>query len=496
MRCRVRPPRSLPGSARSSITCSGPGGCDLRAHEPLSLRREEGCGRGGRPRAFGRKEVAAGETYSTATFLGASGGAYSLGDVALWTTGYGTIAYAFGYLYLPTLWTYARDHNLVTQADFFQHRFGSRWIGALFGIVGVAFMIPYIEVQLLGFGQIVQVTSGGALPRDVSMLLAFAVVAIFVSLAGMNATAMVAILKDILMILAIGIVGIYLPLHYFGSYITVVDKVLAKYPGLFALQGHTIQHTPLWMMSTLLVSGAAFFMFPHATAAIFSAKSAETVRRNMVFLPFYNILLFLPVLVGMTALLVTPGLTGSDTNAALLNLSVAALPPWVAGLVGAAGALSAMVPVSLLVLQSATQLSKNVYKAAFRPQTGERTVLSLSKWLVFAVMAVSLLLALTSPTLLVNLLQIGQAGVSQFLPAIVLGLFWKRLNRAAMLVGMLVGVAIVSWSVITTTPVVFGMNVGLVALAINVVITVGGSAIRPGHAPADDKKVGAAAILG
>jgi len=435
--------------------------------------------------------LAAGETYSTATFLGASGGVYSLGDAALWTLGYGTLAYAFGYLYLPRLWQYAKDHDLVTQADYFAHRFGSRWFGALFGIVGVVFMIPYIEVQLLGFGQIVQVTSGGALPRDISMLIAFAVVALFVSLAGMNATAMVSILKDILMIIGIGIVGIYLPLHFFGSYTTVVDNVLGKYPDLFSLQGMNPQHSPLWMMSTLLVSSLAFFMFPHATAAIFSAKSAETVRRNMVFLPFYGILLALPVLVGMTALLVTPGLTGSDTNAALLDLSVKALPGWVAGVVGAAGALSAIVPVSLLVLMSATQLSKNVYQNAFRPDASERSVLSLSKIMVFAVMAVSLALALTAPTLLVNLLQVGQQGVSQFLPAIIMGLFWKRLNRVPMLIGMLVGVALVTWAVITMNPVVIGMNVGLVALIINVVITVGGSLIWRGTAPAVDARTAA-----
>jgi solute:Na+ symporter, SSS family len=422
--------------------------------------------------------LAAGEIYSTATFLGASGGVYSLGDVALWTTGYGTLAMAMGYLYLPRLWSYAKRHDLVTQADFFAHRFRSRWIGGVFGVVGVAFMLPYIEVQLLGFGQIVEVTSGGALPRDVSMLLAFAVVAVFVYLAGLNATAMVAVLKDVLMIVGIGIVGIYLPLHYFGSYAAVVDGVLTQYPGLLALQGRTPQHTPLWMMTTLLVSSMAFFMFPHSTAAIFSAKSEETVRRNTIYLPFYNILLFLPVLVGLTALLVAPGLTGSATNAALLNLSVAALPGWVVGIVGAAGALSAIVPVSLLVLQSATQLSKNVYQGVLRPQADERSVLRLSKYLVIAVMAVSLGLALSAPTLLVNLLQIGQAGVSQFFPAIVLGLFWKRLDTASTLAGMLVGVGVVSWSVLTGTSVLLGCNVGLVALALNLVITVAGSFAR------------------
>lgn len=422
--------------------------------------------------------LAAGEIYSTATFLGASGGVYSLGAAALWTTGYGTLAMVLGYLYLPRLWAYAKEHHLVTQADFFAHRFGSRWIGGLLGIIGVAFMLPYIEVQLLGFGQIVQVTSLGALPGNASMLVAFAIVAVFVLLAGLHATAWVSVLKDALMIVTICIVGIYLPLHYFGSFGTVVDKVQAQHPGLLALTGATPMQTPLWMMSTLLVSSMAFFMFPHSTGAIFSAKSEDTVRRNTIYLPFYNVLLFLPVLVGLTALLVLPGLKGTASNGALLDLSVKALPGWVVGLVGSAGALAAIVPVSLLILQSATQLSKNVYAGLIDTSASEEKVLRISKVLVIVVMAASLVLALSVPSLLVNLLLIGQQGVSQFFPAIVLGIFWNRLATRWALTGLLVGVAIITWSVVSGTSIVAGLNIGLIALALNAVLTVGGSLIQ------------------
>ncbi len=431
--------------------------------------------------------LAAGEIYSTATFLGASGGVYSLGDIALWTTGYGTVAFALAYLYLPRLWRYARDHGLVTQADYFTHRFGSRWIGAVFGIVGVVFMVPYIEVQLLGFGQIVSVTSGGALPADASMLVAFAVVAIFVYLAGIHSTAQISVVKDALMVIAIVIVGVWIPLHYFGSYATVVDQVIDRYPGLLALNGSSPRATPLWMMTTLVGSGLAFFMFPHSTAAIFSAKSEETVRRNTIYLPFYNILLFLPVLVGLTALLVIPGVTGSDTNGVLLALTVKTLPAWLVGVVGAAGALAAIVPVSLLVLQSATQLSKNVYKDAIRPEATQGQVLTVSRVMVIVVMAVSLVVALLAPAILVNLLQVGQTGVSQFVPAIILGLFWKKLDTTSMIAGAAVGLGIVTWSVLTGSLVLIGCNVGLVALVINLAIAVGGSLIHPARRmPAHD----------
>ena len=105
-------------------------------------------------------------------------------------------------------------------------------------------------------------------------------------------------------------------------------------------------------------------------------------------------------------------------------------------------------------------------------------MLRISKALVIVVMAVSLVLALTAPSLLVNLLQIGQIGVSQFVPAVVLGMFWNRLDTPSMLIGLVAGEAIVTWSVLTGTAIVAGLNVGLVALTLNLAITVVGSLIR------------------
>lgn len=421
--------------------------------------------------------LAAGEIYSTATFLGGSGGVYSVGSIALWVLGYGTVAFSLGYLYLPQLWEYASKHNLVTQADFFAHRYNSRGLGAIFGLAGVAFMIPYIEVQLLGFGQILEVTSGGLLPRDICMLVSFAVVSVFVFTSGMNATAWVSVLKDILMIGAMIVVGLWLPLHYFGSFGEIVDKVNTQMPGHLLLNASTPQDTALWMITTLIVSGLAFFMFPHSTAAIFSAKSAKTIRRNMMYLPLYNILLIFPIMVGVTALLVVPGIEGPATNAVLLDLSLKVLPDWVVGLIGAAGALSAIVPVSLLVLQSATQLSKNVFQDVVSPEADERTVLKVSRYMVFFVMAISVGLSIAAPDLLVSLLQVGQIGVSQFIPAVILGLFWSRINRSAMITGTTAGFGIVIVCVATGTNTLLGANVGFVALACNTILCVGGSMV-------------------
>jgi SSS family solute:Na+ symporter len=50
-----------------------------------------------------------------------------------------------------------------------------------------------------------------------------------------------------------------------------------------------------------LGSALAAFMYPHTLTGIFAAKSANTIRKNAVFLPAYTVLLGLIALLGYMA---------------------------------------------------------------------------------------------------------------------------------------------------------------------------------------------------
>src|ERR1700680_1380508 len=65
----------------------------------------------------------AGETYTTFSFLGASGWAYSRGGPALYILGYLPLAYVVSFFILPLVWDLGREHGLQTQPDFFLARY-------------------------------------------------------------------------------------------------------------------------------------------------------------------------------------------------------------------------------------------------------------------------------------------------------------------------------------------------------------------------------------
>jgi solute:Na+ symporter, SSS family len=412
----------------------------------------------------------AGEIYTTFTFLGASGWAYSRGAPTFYILIYGTLAYTASFFILPAVWRFGKRFGLHTQPDFFIKRYGSRGLGVLVAVIGVVSIIPYLQLQLTGLGFIVEVSSNGAIHSNLAILLAFVLTCAFVFTSGIRGAAWVSIIKDVLMIAAVAVVGIGVPRIYFGSHGRMFRALVESHPGHLVFPGATANLDVLWVMTTALLTGLGFYMWPHVFGSAFSAKSDETIKKNAVIMPFYQIPILLVFMVGFTALLAIPGLKNGDL--AFLELVNKTYPSWFMGFVGAAGAVTAMVPASVLVLFASTLLAKNIYQAGFAPQAGEETVLRLSRIMVIVIMSFALLFAFFFPNALVNLLLIGYDGVTQFFPGVVLGLFWKGVRRQGVLWGLLTGFILAAVLVFTKHDPFLGMNAGFVALVVNAFVTV------------------------
>lgn len=412
----------------------------------------------------------AGEIYTTFTFLGASGWAFSKGAPAFYILIYGALAYTLSFFILPALWRVGKRYGLHTQPDYFIKRYDSRSLGVFVALVGVFSIIPYLQLQLAGLGFIVEVASNGAISSNTAILISFILTCTFVYTSGLRGAAWVAIIKDVMMLVAVGVVGIGVPVIYFGSPGKMFETLMAKMPEHLVFPGSTPNMDVVWVMSTVLLTGLGFYMWPHVFGSAFSAKSDKVIKRNAIIMPFYQIPILLIFLVGFTAFLVIPELKNGDL--AFLELVKRTYPPWFMGFVGAAGAVTAMVPAAILVLFASTLLAKNVYQAGFQPQAKEETVLRLSRIMVVVITTFALVFAICFPNELVNLLILGYDGVCQFFPGVVLGLFWKRVTKTGVFTGLVIGIAVVAFLILSGRDPFLGMNAGFVGLVMNSFFTI------------------------
>lgn len=412
----------------------------------------------------------AGEIYTTFTFLGASGWAYSKGAPSFYILIYGALAYTLSFFILPKIWRIGKKHGLHTQPDYFIHRYNSRWLGILVALIGVFSIVPYLQLQLQGLGFIVKVASNGKIPSGTAIFISFVLTCVFVYTSGLRGAAWVSVVKDTLMIVAVFVVGFGVPLIYFGSYSKMFEALIQKMPEHLVFPGAAPHMDVWWVMSTILLTSLGFYMWPHVFGSAFSAKSDKVIKRNAIIMPFYQIPILLIFMVGFTAVLVIPGLKNGDLS--FLSLVNQTYPSWFMGFIGAAGAVTAMVPAAILVLFASTLLSKNVYKAAFNPEADDGKIMRLSRFMVLVIMTLSLIFALFMPGELVNLLILGYDGVCQFFPGVVLGLFWRKVTKSGVMLGLITGVAFVVVLILTRNDPFLGLNVGFVGLVLNAGVTV------------------------
>src|SRR5579864_8457160 len=427
----------------------------------------------------------AGEVYTTLSFLGASGWSYSRGGPTLYILAYLALGYVVSFFILPQIWAMGKKYGLQTQSDFFSVRYGNKYLGAFVCVVGVVFLIPYLQLQLTGLGIIVSISSFDGIGRTPAMVISVVLLTAFVFANGVRAVAWVSVLKDLLMVFAAFSVGIGIPYIHYGGIGPMFAALAHARPAHLTMPGATANLGHPWYISTVLLTSLGFCMWPHQFAATFTAKNGDTLRRNAVVMPLYTITLAFIFFVGFTAVLVAPGLPDGDL--ALLTIVRRSFPAWLLGVVGGAGALTAIVPASILILTAATLFAKNLCRPIFAPGMTDDQVAKLARAMVVVLSAISLYLATHSSATLVSLLLLGYAGVSQFFPGVVLGLYWERVTMSGVFAGMIAGVATVVFLVLTHQDPFFGWSAGLVALCINFLITTILSLITRAHLPPLDR---------
>lgn len=127
----------------------------------------------------------------------------------------------------------------------------------------------------------------------------------------------------------------------------------------------------------------------------------------------------------------------------LANPEIAKLPNWVIALVAAGGLAAALSTAAGLLLAIASAISHDLMKGTFTPNISEKTELMASRIAMGAAIAASGYLGLNPPGFAAGTVAIafGLAASSIF-PALMMGIFSKRINNSAAILGMLSGLGI------------------------------------------------------
>ncbi|SDW17866.1 solute:Na+ symporter, SSS family [Variovorax sp. YR634] len=419
-----------------------------------------------------------GDFYTAYTVIAVPALVYAVGAYGFFALPYTILVYPIVFIIMPKLWHAAHKAGHVTAADVVYGRYGSRALELAIAVTGVVATMPYIALQLVGMEVVIKALG---LTGELPLAAAFVILALYTYSAGLRAPALIAFVKDLMIYIVVLVAVVLVPMKLggYGSVFHAAGDAFAAKGGATGLTLKPAQYLPY--ASLALGSALAAFMYPHTLTGIFAAKSANTIRKNAVFLPAYTVLLGLIALLGYMAY--AAHLTVKSNNDVVPALFNALFPSWFAGFAFAAIAIGALVPAAVMSIGAANLFTRNFWKAYVRPDVTPAGEAKVAKIVSLVVKLGALVFILFLPTqFALDLQLLGGLWILQTFPAVVFGLFFGWFRAPALLAGWAVGLLGGSWLAFSDgiKPVhtfVIGdgsytLYTGLAALVLNIVVAV------------------------
>src|SRR5258706_2543483 len=382
-----------------------------------------------------------GDFYTAYTVIAVPALVYVVGAYGFFALPYTILVYPIVFIIMPRLWQAARRAGHVTAADVVYGRYSSRALEFAVALTGVIATMPYIALQLIGMEVVIKSLG---LRGELPLAAAFVILALYTYSAGLRAPALIAFVKDLMIYIVVLVAVVLVPMKVggFGAVFARARDAFAAHGGATGL---TLKPQQMLPFATLALGSAmAAFMYPHTLTGIFAAKSADTIRKNAVFLPAYTVLLGLIALLGYMAY--ATKITVQSNNDVVPALFNALFPEWFSGFAFAAIAIGALVPAAVMSIGAANLFTRNFWKPYVNPQVTPAGEAKVAKVISLVVKLGALVFILFLPTKFALDLQfLGGVWILQPFPTVVCGLFIACFDARALFLGWPAGFVSVAW---------------------------------------------------
>jgi SSS family solute:Na+ symporter len=383
-----------------------------------------------------------GDLYTAYTFVAVPALVFGVGALGFFAVPYTIVVYPMVFLAAPRMWSVAHRHGYVTPADFVRGRHGSATLALAIAITGIVATMPYIALQLVGIEAVLKAMG---VTGEWPLILAFAVLAAYTYQSGLRAPALIAFVKDTLIYIVVIVAVIYIPIKLggFDDIFAAADKKFSASP---APADNVLLADPQVLGYSTLAFGSALalFLYPHSITGVLASRSRDTIRRTLVALPAYSLVLGLLALMGYMAIAagVTPITSGGkpDPNTIVPLLFDRMFPDWFAGVAFAAIGIGALVPAAIMSIAAANLFTRNIYREYLHRDASPAEEAKVSRLASLVVKGGALIvILLLDPQFSIDLQLIGGVIILQTLPAIVIGLYSRVSHAYGLLAGWAAG---------------------------------------------------------
>ena len=420
------------------------------------------------------------------SFLGYGGSQYLMG----WTGGYVLLALCLA--------PYLRKFGKFTVPDFIGERYYSQNARTIALICAIFVSFTYVVGQMKGVG--VAFSRFLEIPYDSGVIIGIAIVFFYAVLGGMKGITYTQVAQYCVLIFAFTVPAIYLSLQATGNPIPQVGFGSKTLDGVYLLEKLNLLSVDLGfdkytdinrttLINVFFITGALMFGtagLPHVIVRFFTVPKVRDARISAGWALLFISILYTtaPAVAAFAKVNLINAVSNAkytdmpdwfknwentgllqfdDKNAdgiiqyvadtqvneltidndimVLANPEIANLPPWVIGLIVAGGLAAALSTAAGLLLVISTSISHDLLKKNINPNISEKGELWAARISIAVAVVAAGLAGLNPPGFVAEVVALAFGlAASSFFPAIILGIFDKKMNKEGAISGMLTGI--------------------------------------------------------
>jgi SSS family solute:Na+ symporter len=371
--------------------------------------------------------------FSAFTVFGCSGAGYrdGLAYLPLMAFGTGFMALSF-WLIGRRVWQLGREHGLITPAELIGKLYANRWLTLLFAVVMILWTVPYLALQPLAGGMVLNNLFG--LPHLQGAVIVSLVIVLYTWRGGLKAVAWTDVFQGLLL-LGLLLAALVVVANGLGGLTTALAQVQQLSPELLNRPGGQGTYNHLAWFSILLLWFYCDPMFPQLFQRFYSARSEQALGRSMVIYPLVTTLVFFPpILMGVLGTLRFPNLTGKEADN-ILPLLMTQFGGEVMGTLVMIAALAAL----MSTMDSQLLTASSIFTRDILPSLGWRSVNSV--WggrVCIAMLALGgLFIAVNPPASILAIGLTAFTGLAGLFPTVLFGLYLRNPYPAAGIVSII-----------------------------------------------------------
>ena len=381
---------------------------------------------------------------STNTYLGFSGKAYEFGVAWLLMIPFAIFFSALAWVVVaPRLRDLTESLDSVTIPDFIGFRFSSAPARVFAAVIVLVSSFLYMTAVFKGIGNLLEAMLD--IPYAGAIFLVLVIVTAYTAVGGFHSVVKTDVVQGIVMILAA--ILLFRGVTNAAGGVGAVFDLRGREDTAALFEWDTAQPLSL-LMGVLFATTIKFLVDPRQLSRFFALKDRKEMVKGVTVSTLSFALVFsLLVPLGLYGHLILPdGLEDTDQFIPLLLSGGEVFSVWVAGFLFLAIVSAAMSSLDSVLLVMATTFQRDLMGFVRRAHT-ERGEINSTRVFVFLFAAITAAIALNPPGGIVAMTSFsGSMYAACFLPAIVLGLYWRRGNGAAVIASFTVGlVCLLTW---------------------------------------------------